>query len=641
MMIEKILRKLEPLLPEKVRAWRRSLDLVDADLRVLVEKQILATAHKRLGNFRNRLLLSLPPEDLIRGKLNLGTVLYEREKWPAGLSHGELLQNLAVFGRSGGGKTNVAFHLLKQLASHKVSFLFLDWKRTARHLLPDLPTKVRIYTPGRQLVRFPFNPFIPPPGLEAGVYANHVVDVLGDAYTLGDAARSVLQKALRTCYGEKRSPMVADVLRAVEALPDKERVRGWKVSALRALETLSALELAEDAQTQASMVASIAQGSTIVELDSLAPSNKKLLVPLLCLWLYYMMLPRPQRERLSLVIVLEEAHNVLYDRAGRESLMSMLLRQCREIGIAMIVIDQHPSLIGSAALGNTYTTICLNLKDPKDINKAAALSLVSDEDKRHFSMLPVGCGVVKKQDRWQLPFLVRFPLVAVQKGIVTDEVLARVLSGDGTLSALSGANRKEKPEMKLDRHSRVSADALTPPERRFLSDVAAHPDDGVDVRYKRLSLSADAGNQVKRKLLERGMIEEERVQIGRTRRVLLRLRSDPSDASLTHSYWQRCYAKKLLALGYRVQLEAPRKRGRVDVLGTRGSESVAVEVETGKSDVVWNVQQDLLSGFDRVIVVATDEDAFLRVEQKLGKEGLLLKRVRVVLRDADNIETLQ
>jgi len=51
----------------------------------------------------------------------------------------------------------------------------------------------------------------------------------------------------------------------------------------------------------------------------------------------------------------------------------MLLRQCREIGIAIIVVDQHPALISSGCLGNTYTTICLNLKDPSDINKAAAL----------------------------------------------------------------------------------------------------------------------------------------------------------------------------------------------------------------------------------------------------------------------------
>jgi len=50
----------------------------------------------------------------------------------------------------------------------------------------------------------------------------------------------------------------------------------------------------------------------------------------------------------------------------------MLFRQCRELGIGIIVLDQHPHLLSAAALGNTYTTICLNQKDPNDINKALA-----------------------------------------------------------------------------------------------------------------------------------------------------------------------------------------------------------------------------------------------------------------------------
>ena len=77
----------------------------------------------------------------------------------------------------------------------------------------------------------------------------------------------------------------------------------------------------------------------------------------------------------------------------------MLIRQCRELGIGIILTDQHPHLISSAALGNTYTTICLNQKDPTDINKAAGLSLVDDADKKYFSMLNTGEAIVKMQDR--------------------------------------------------------------------------------------------------------------------------------------------------------------------------------------------------------------------------------------------------
>lgn len=87
--------------------------------------------------------------------------------------------------------------------------------------------------------------------------------------------------------------------------------------------------------------------------------------------------------------------------------------------------------------------------------------------------------------------------------------------------------------------------------------------------------------------------------------------------------------------GYQVEIEASRdpndaKQGRVDVLATktakRASESArfAIEIETGKSDVVANVKRDLLTGFERVLVVATDEKAMKQVDRQLCGEGLFI-----------------
>ena len=162
--IHKIARKLEPLMPAEVRHWIQVRDVADPELRSLIEKQIISTAYRVLGDVRSKLLLSLPPKGVARGTFHLGTIVYEKEKWPCGISASELLQNLAIFGRSGAGKTNVAFHLLEQLAARKVPFLFLDWKRTARHLLPRLKANVHVYTPGRKLSRVRVTTKKPPSG---------------------------------------------------------------------------------------------------------------------------------------------------------------------------------------------------------------------------------------------------------------------------------------------------------------------------------------------------------------------------------------------------------------------------------------------------------------------------------------------
>ena len=112
--VEKIANKLEPLKPEQVQHWLRVRDIAEPELKALIEKQIVSSAHKYLGDFRKKILLSLPTKSKAKGPIHLGTVLYENEKWPAGISTSELLQNMAIFGRSGAGKTNVAFHILQQ-----------------------------------------------------------------------------------------------------------------------------------------------------------------------------------------------------------------------------------------------------------------------------------------------------------------------------------------------------------------------------------------------------------------------------------------------------------------------------------------------------------------------------------------------
>lgn len=65
--IEKIADKLEPLMPKDVAHWLRIRYTADAELKVLIEKQIISVAYQRLGDFRKKILLSLPPRNISRG----------------------------------------------------------------------------------------------------------------------------------------------------------------------------------------------------------------------------------------------------------------------------------------------------------------------------------------------------------------------------------------------------------------------------------------------------------------------------------------------------------------------------------------------------------------------------------------------
>lgn len=643
--VETIARKLRPLRPGSVDRWLKARALAEPELRELIEHQIRQTAQQVLGDAESQPLLSLPPANVINGPLQLGTVLYAGERGPCGLRVQELLQNVVILGRSGAGKTNIVLHLLKQLAARKIAFCFLDFKRNARQMLPHLLGPIQVYTPGRSLAPLLFNPFVTPPGLEPDVYAAQIVDLLASAYTLGDGASNLLLKALASCYSEDLTPTPAVLLERLDRNVTKGRALGWHASAQRAVQSLVLARLSrDDPVTQSQLVAQLIHRGTVIELDALNQNAKRFLVPALLLWIYQVQLTARKRERLQLVLIIEEAHQVLYraEQRTHETLMNVLLRQFRELGIGTIVVDQHAHLLSSAALGNSVATICLNQKDPADVSKAAALTGVSAEDSRWLTRLPVGTGIVRLQERWHDPFLVRFPLVNLDKGAVDDAALRAYIRQTSTGS---GRSRRQGGELWQVRQIPTDDDPLNDGEMAFLEDVLAHPDDGVKARYRRLKLSGSRGNACKIALLAHGWLDSQVVPVGRSRKVLLRLTTAAREAlglnatsqrreSLVHEYWKRFHARRLSADGYDVRIEAPRQYGHVDVLATRDGRCVAVEIETGRSDVAANVRSDLRSGFEQIIIVATDDRAFAKVERDLAQAGLLIPtRIRLVQRD--------
>jgi hypothetical protein len=649
MNVERIAEKLQPLMPERVRLWMKARELAEPDVKALIEKQIISTAYNYLGDFHNKILLSLPPERKAKGIINLGTLLYDKERWPFGISTTELMQNTAILGRSGAGKTNVSFHILGQLINRGIPFVFLDWKRTVRHLIPQFKDKINIYTPGRPLSKFPFNPFVVPPGIETSVYVNQVVDVMSDAFNLGEGSRSILRKAIVTLYQQENlCPTPKEIIFEVEKMAEKDRIRGWKITAMRALESLEFSDISSrDRISQEKLASKLLHDNTVIELDALAQESKRFLIPLLCLWLYYVRLKSTNREKLKLVIFLEEAHHYLHKHAqtARETVLEMLFRQCRELGIGIVVIDQHPHLLSAAALGNTYTTICLNQKDPYDINKAAAVSLLDTDEKNYFSMLPVGQAIIKLQDRWTRPVLVKIPLMNVKKGAITDDILARYSAINQVKRTGSGRKTSMLTEFQQVRRIPLYDIPLEETAFVFLEDVMKSPDDGVKTRYKRLGLSAGTGNRIKDQLLDRGWLEGQVAEIGKTRKVLLRLTSQAREAlnpggsesqhgSIVHEYWKRFYAQRFREQGYQVEFEVPQQSGRVDVVAKKDYEKIAIEIETGKSDFVRNVRQSMAAKYDKILIVATDKSAFGKIERGLAQAGLLITgRVEIVLRD--------
>jgi len=112
------------------------------------------------------------------------------------------------------------------------------------------------------------------------------------------------------------------------------------------------------------------------------------------------------------MIILEEAHHLLLKKHEEtETRTDIFLREIRETGQGVCLLDQSPSLISNTALSNTNTLIAMQLKHKDDIYQISKALLLNEHE--YFGMLQVGEGIVKTQA--PQTFLIKFPLATSKK----------------------------------------------------------------------------------------------------------------------------------------------------------------------------------------------------------------------------------
>jgi hypothetical protein len=157
-------------------------------------------------------------------------------------------------------------------------------------------------------------------------------------------------------------------------------------------------------------------------------------------------------------------------------------------------------------------------------------------------------------------------------------------------------------------------------ELRFLADIAARPLSTTVSRYQRLHLSRRRGNAIRQHLASAGIIEPVTIAT-RWGQVVLYQLTDPGRSvcssagikigprpreSLEHSFWVNRAAKYFQAKGHEISHEHPVKgNGAIDLLAEKSGQRIAIEVETGKSNIKANLAKIRNADFDRIVLVAT------------------------------------
>ncbi|MBN2560201.1 MAG: DUF87 domain-containing protein [Phycisphaerae bacterium] len=685
--VQELCRRLRPVMGRKVDAlWNAYLADSDADGKADIEQTLELLAAKHLGTSYQPDRSPFPPplrEFAQAGDVLIGHVSYgHRDLYPFLLKSGRLKEHILVAGRSGSGKTNLTFVLMDGIMARGIRVVALDWKRGYRDLLA-LRSDLRIYTVGRPVSPFRFNPLIPPHGCEPGTWIKLVVDVIASAYLGGEGVISLLVSGLHHLHGEagmfdgfpKRWPTVTDLLAWLRTVKLRGRAAMWQASAERILVAMTYGEFGAVLNTQDNgHVERLLDHNVVLEMDGLASaSDRAMFSEALTLYLYRFRLVQGPRAELTNLIILEEAHHVLARRAieTKESVLETSIRMIRQYGLGYVFVDQSASLLSKVAFANSYATLALSQKLRADVQTMTGAMNLTEEQRDALSTLPIGSAVVRLADEYPEAFLIKVPRCPIREGSVSDEAVHAHMAGysaesmansrrdgeplpvpavpvtDNKTEVVSEAHEDphppsprdcpaREPDRSREENRHPPEEALSREEIRFLADLIRHPLSTTVSRYQRLHLSRRRGNAVRQSLQSSGLIEAvplatrsgqvvlyQLTDEGRSLCTTLGLEPGPRPrASVEHAFWVQQAAAHFEQRGFDITAEHPVPGdGIIDLLATRPGERVAIEIETGKSDIRANVKKLGAAGFDRLVLIATSPAAVDACQCALAQPG--------------------
>lgn len=439
---EEKLRKLESVSPSDAqRLWALYVSSEGEGRREVDQLLDLVLFQRLQKNHQERIFLDPPTRSDCAGEYVLGDVLYPAgyALCPFGLRENEWTRHVLICGMTGTGKTNLSLQILREFRRNRRPFLVFDWKRNYRDLLqlPDF-SDLAVLTVGREIAPFRFNPLIPPSSVEPGQWLMKLVDVIKHAYFVGEGVEYLLREAIDWVYEKAAQDGKTPTFERVKDYVYKKHLQGrmslWKASALRVLESLCFRHgLGPVVNCPSPLSLRLLEQAAILELDALSDADKIFLTEAMILWLYEFRKSEGRRETFKHALVIEEAHHVLSHKKenveGAETIMETCLRQIREFGEAVVVIDQEPSKLSNSIKANTYCKITFNLGSGRDVLDISECMSLNQEEAGCIPLLEVGHGIAVLRGRAFVPLHLRLPKVNIQKGAIQDEVLLMSTSG--------------------------------------------------------------------------------------------------------------------------------------------------------------------------------------------------------------------
>ena len=630
-LIDEKLKLLKPILPSKQWGYLRIQYILEKDYRKRREIESmmdLLIAQNVPGLKTENILLPPPEKSLLTGEYPIGEVLYPDKNFGIfGVKENEWIRHCGIFGKTGSGKTTLAVRIIKELCRKNKPFLIFDYKRNYRDILkhPEFENEdILVFTVGRNdVVPFYFNPKQRPEGVEEYVWIKQLAQIIEKVYLLGPGANDVfMESAGVDTFKEMHDKVLKQRKRARELL--------WWASVKRTLNAINYPGLGEMVNCfKGHSIPDLLNKKVILELDGLSGSDQAFVIGSLLLWIYHYRMRQPEREVLKHFIIIEEAHHLFLKTRQEEDIADIIMREIRELGESIIIIDQHPSKMSVSALGNLSTKFALTLSLNQDVSALANAMLLERHEQKYLSMLTIG-HCVCRSDRLTKPVLLLIPHFPLKKGVVTDEDLKAYMQGYlqdfspelGSLPKRSNVYNIQKDE------------TLSPLGRIVLEDIGLNPFYGLVTRFKKLGLKVSHGYKVIEELTTLRLITPLTIDGNRLyeltsqgKKILGKKITHKGRGGLEHRY----YVEKIKEHFIQNEGFTFLEKDDIDLVVEKLDKRLAIQMETGKSNIQANLFKLGKYTADLKYVLTTNRETEIRLKK-------ILKDLLVP--DKENIQVL-
>ncbi len=345
------------------------------------------------------------PTPISRKKgIKIGYIWPGTKDYPVRIGLTDFLSHIAIFGRTGSGKSTTAKRIITNLWLRGIPSLILDYHNEYRDVV--VPLGGEVFTPGVEISPLTINPLKIRRGIDVDEHIDFLIGIFEDTYSLTQPQCYLLSKALKTLYTmfdpEKTEPTLRDLVDCIKNLKEQS-VSEYEIkkAILRRLEMLTRGQLGRILNSESVWdLERILDKPVSIELAHLRNDEHRNFLSYIILKLLYDYRVKKKSETLTHVTVIEEAEKLIRKKPeGQIGIGERVVSELRKFGEGFIIISQSPLNLPRNIIINTATKIVHTIGATSDARLLQGQLNLNKEQSTVLLSLPQSCALLKLKDQ--------------------------------------------------------------------------------------------------------------------------------------------------------------------------------------------------------------------------------------------------